>query len=191
MQSASQDGPYLHMRIAEQGKLHALAREYPMALAHYRHAMRMTAQAGDPEVFFRHYLECTVECLEQMGSNDEVLAWCDRAETFYGGLDVGDNPLAKRDLASVHQRRGVVLMRRGDNAGALRAFDAALAITRALGAELPIAQTLASWLRSGFTVDAQRVEAELARHRYYSVRPETVDRDIAIPLPAELLPRGL
>lgn len=190
-EAAPAQGPYLHMRIAEQGKLHALARQFPLALAHYRYAMRLTAEARDPEVFFRHYLECTVECLEQMGSYDEVLEWCDRAEAFYGSLDTTANPLARRDLAAVRQRRGVTLLRRGDEAGALAALEAAVALARTAEAPLPLAQTLTAWLRARFAVDPRRLDDELARHRYYAVRNDTVARDIALPLPRELLPPGL
>lgn len=190
MEMQAEQGPYLHLRIAEQGKLHALSQEFPLALAHYRHAMRMTAQAGDPEVFFRHYLECVVECLEQMGAYDEVLAWCDRAEAFFGDLDLTQNPVAQRDLAGVHQRRGVVLLRRGDTHGALCALQTALQIARAGGFEVPLAQRLAGWVRAGLVIERARLEAELVRGSYYSVRPETVDRAVALPLPRELLPLG-
>src|SRR5215212_4391682 len=100
-----QAGAKLHMGIAEQGKVHALLGQHALALVYYRHAIHMAVQVQDPEIFFRHYLECVMESLEQMGSYTEVLAYCAKAIDFYT-QNPPPNPLAQRDLAHIYERQG-------------------------------------------------------------------------------------
>ncbi len=179
-------GARLHMGIAEQGKVYALAGKHALALQYYRHAIHMAVQAGDPEIFFRHYLECVMESLEQMGAHAEVLAYCEKAIAFYGDQPPA-NLLAQRDLAHVYERQGSVLLKRGDKEGAARAFEAALREAERSGQTLPLAQTLLRWTRSGLHVDANRVLAEQRRTHYFSVRGDTVDAGRAIRLPDDQL----
>ena len=100
------------MGIAEQGKVHALRGDHAVALLYYRHAIHMTVQTHDSEIFFRHYLECVMESLEQTGSYPEVLAYCAKAIEFYA-QNPPPNPLAQRDLAHIYERQGVVLLKSG------------------------------------------------------------------------------
>ena len=122
---ATTAGARLHMGIAEQGKVYALAGKHALALQYYRHAIHMAVQAGDPEIFFRHYLECVMESLEQMGAHVEVLAYCEKAVAFYGEHPP-TNLLEQRDLAHVYERQGAVLLKSGDKEGAAAAFEQAL-----------------------------------------------------------------
>ena len=71
--------PIAHLQIAETGKLAALRGDHRTALGHYREAIRIAVGSGAPEVFFRHYLEATLESLELSEAFDDVLAYCDRA----------------------------------------------------------------------------------------------------------------
>jgi tetratricopeptide (TPR) repeat protein len=179
-------GAMLHMGIAEQGKVYALAGKHALALQYYRHAIHMTVQAGDPEIFFRHYLECVLESLEQMGAHAEVLAYCEKAIAFYGDHPPA-NLLAQRDLAHVYERQGSVLLKSGDKEGAAGAFETALRKAEGTGQALPLAQMLLRWTRSGLHVDANRVLAEQRRTHYFSVRGDTVDAGRAIKLPDDQL----
>lgn len=183
---ATQTGAKLHMGIAEQGKVHALRGEHALALVHYRHAIHMTAQAQDPEIFFRHYLECVMESLEQMGSYAEVLAYCDKAIELYA-QNPPANPLAQRDLAHIHERRGVVLLKSGEKDEAIKAFERGSTVLEGSGQMLPLIQTLLRWLKAGLHVDTNRVLAEQRRTHYFSVRSDTVDASRAIQLPDERL----
>jgi tetratricopeptide (TPR) repeat protein len=183
---ASTAGARLHMGIAEQGKVYALAGKHPLALQYYRHAIHMSVQAGDPEIFFRHYLECVMESLEQMGAYAEVLAYCEKAVAFYGEHPPA-NLLEQRDLAHVYERQGAVLLKRGDKDGAATALKSALRAADGSGDALPLAQTLLRWTRSGLHVDANRVLAEQRRTHYFSVRGDTVDAGRAIRLPDDQL----
>jgi tetratricopeptide (TPR) repeat protein len=182
-------GARLHMGIAEQGKVYALAGKHALALQYYRHAIHMAVQAGDPEIFFRHYLECVMESLEQMGAHTEVLAYCEKATTFYGEHPPA-NLLEQRDLAHIYERQGSVLLKIGDKDGAAAAFEAALKAADEGSQALPLAQTLLRWTRSGLHVDANRVLVEQRRTHYFSVRSDTVDAGRAIRLPDDQIQRS-
>lgn len=172
----------MHIGLTEQGKLHALAGDHRQALAHYREAMAMAVRAGEPEVFFRHNLECSLESLELMGAYDEVLAYCDRALALYRE-HLPAHDLAVRDLAHVHQRRAVVLLKRGERAAARP--DLAEAV-RLQPDRMPLAAALLRWVSAGLHFDSARIVAEQHRHRTFCVRRDTVVPARAIPLPAGL-----
>ncbi len=178
----SGDEPQLHGGVAEYGKVCALRGDHVGALLHYRAAMSMAIVQQTPPVVIRHYMECALESLEQMGAYDEVLAYCDRAIEHYADHPP-DSALAQFDLSTFHQRRGVVLLRRGARDEAAGAFDVACAIAHQAEAELPLAETLLRWIRSRLTITAERLSAEQARWRYCAVRQETVRPARAVPLP--------
>ncbi len=179
--SATPEGVKLHVGIAEQGKLYALQGGHSRALHYYRVAMRLAVEAGDPEVFFRHYLDCVMESLEHMGAYAEVIAYCDKAIALYEERPP-PNEMAVLDLATIHLRRGVVLLKSGDKDEARAAFERAVAVTRAARLAMPLAQTLLRWLRASFHIDVARVVSEQRRARYFTVRPDTVDPSRAIVL---------
>ncbi len=183
-------GMQLHMGIAEQGKVYALEGDHSRALHYYREAMQMTVQAGDPEVFFRHYLECVMESLEHMEAYPEVLEYCDRAIQFYQ-----DNPppneMATMDLAHIYQRKGINLLKMGIQDEASEALQQALATAEAVGKvtskTMPLTQMVLQWLRSRLHIDNQRVVAEQNRTQYFMVRKDTVEPAKAVKLPNENL----
>jgi hypothetical protein len=174
----------LHLGFAERGKLHALAGDHREALVHYRAAIRMAVERGAPEVFFRHYMECSLESLELTGAYLEVLEYCDRALAHYAAQPP-THELARRDLAHVHLRRGVCLFKLGERERAGEALSAALASG---GGPLPLATALSSWLHRGWHCDVARILAEQRRHAYFTVRADQVDPTRALELPAALRP---
>lgn len=181
----------IHMGLAEQGKLHALAKEYRLALYYYRKAMQLAVEHAHPEIFFRHYLECVVEALEQLRSFREVLDYCDRALALYGKTPPQDD-VARRDLAHIYQRLGVVQLKLGEPEAARAALRKGLdVITRSGGGRqsLPLAQTLLRWIELGVHIDERRVIAEQERTRYFSVRKDTVAAERALRLPDEIVAR--
>lgn len=184
--NAPQEQP-LHSGIAEQGKVNALRGNHVEALLHYREAMNMAVRARVPEVVFRHYLECALESLEHMGSYAELLDYCDKAIAHYAERPP-ENPMAELDLATIHQRRGVALMKVGDRPAASQALTTAVAGAKSCAAQLPLAEQLLRWLKAELTIGKDRVLAEQHRHRYFSVRKDTVRPERAVPLPASLRP---
>ncbi|MCB9761018.1 MAG: peptidylprolyl isomerase [Alphaproteobacteria bacterium] len=179
-------GATLHLGVAEQGKVHALAGEHGEALRHYREALRMAIQAGDADVFSRHYTQCVLESLEHMGSWAEILAFCERAESWYAEHPP-EHELACADYAAVLQRKGVVLLKAGRADEALAALQAAVA--RVPRGQLPLADGLIGWLRRRYLVQPKRLAHEQDRHRYFVVRADNVDPSRAIPLPEGIGPR--
>lgn len=171
----------IHLRIAEQGKLYALQGDFARALGCYRIAMRLTFEGNEPEAFFRHYLECLVEALEQDGSFDAVLKYCDEVEALQkrSGLE---NDLMRYDWAVLQQRRGIVQLKIGNREAAESALDEAVRVAAELGTELPLADTVLRWSRARLHLDSERLKAEQKRHGYFSVRPETVRPEIATQL---------
>lgn len=176
-----------HMGLAEQGKVLALSGDHAMALVYYREAMRLAIAKEAPEVFFRHYLECMLESMERSGGHEVVLSYCTRALEHHRTLrptDQDTKRFAAMDKASTFQRQGVNLLRKGEKDEARESFRQATQHARASGLDLPLATTVYGWLARGFQVDVRRLEAELERTQYWSVRRDTVQPERAVALPA-------
>jgi hypothetical protein len=182
--------PYLHLRVAEHGKLLVLQGQLRLALAHFRWAMKAVLDAGDPEAFSRLYLELVVETLERMGALDDVLRWCDEAEAFYSQPALEGEALAMAERAHAGLKRGVTLLRRGEADRATEALSLALSHAEAAGQRHPLVERLHRWGAQGLHIDPARLEAELQQHRYYIIRADSVRPEIALALPPELLPPG-
>ncbi|WP_235282204.1 tetratricopeptide repeat protein [Methyloterricola oryzae] len=181
--------PASHIGVAEQGKCYALQGKHDWALAYYREAIRMTVQAGEHEIVFRHYLECVLESLELTGAYDEVLDYCDKALALLAGSE--STPHTEMELAHILQRQGVAHLKAGQREEASAALRRAVEKAKALGWSLPLAATLLGWVERGLQVDSRRIVAEQQRNRYFIVRPETVDAARAVKLPNESLILGL
>lgn len=185
-EAAAWASPVVHLGIAEQGKLYALAGKHDWALAYYREAIRLTVQAAEPEIVFRHYLECVLESLEMMGSYKEVLDYCDKAiDLFLTSREAAAHTGA--ELAHVYQRQGAVLLKSGNREAAAQSLRKAVELGATHRLSLPLAKTLLGWVERGFQVDARRVLAEQERTNYFNVRHDTVDRARAVKLPNEHL----
>jgi tetratricopeptide (TPR) repeat protein len=169
----------LHIGIAEAGKLAALKGNHTEALRHYREALKLAQSANAPEIFFRHYTQCTLESLERTGSYAEVIAFCEGADAHYAALGT---PLAvqARDHASILERLGINRLLSGDIDAAKAALTAARDTSNGT---LPISATLLGWLIRGMRPDARRIGDLQRKHDYFTVRPDQVDPGRARPLP--------
>jgi tetratricopeptide (TPR) repeat protein len=173
----------LHLRIAEAGKVAALAGNHAEALRHYREAIRLSVSTGAPDVFFRHYTQCVLESLERTGSYADVIEYCTRADEHYLSFD-HLNPLQRRDHGATLERLGAVLLKAGRPDDALTVLQRAVQI--AGSGALPLSEELVGWLRRGLRPDASRITQLQDLHRYFTVRPELVDASLATKLPASL-----
>ena len=170
----------MHLGIAEQGKILLLDGDHDEALRHFREAIRIAVSARAPEVFFRHYTQCVLEALELAGHYEEVIAFCEEADAHYAGLDASLAIQAK-DHGAILERQAVALISAG------RADEAAPILKRAIetaGARvLPLAESLLAWLTRGYSVPGPQLRQAQKRHNYFVVRKDTLQRDIARPLP--------
>lgn len=178
-------GLSLHLGIAEQGKLLALDGQHTLALAYYREAMRRAVDEKAPDVFFRHYMECALETLEHMGAFEDLLAYCDKAIAHYA--EQPESEIALFDLATIHQRRGLVLLKAGRAEEARQALDLALETARATDRSLPLAATVSRWLAGQLAVSPERIFQEQKRREYFTVRADNVEPRRAVKLPGEML----
>jgi hypothetical protein len=171
----------MHLGIAEAGKMHALARRHAEALRHYREAMRLAVAAKAPEVFFRHYVQCTLESLELMESYGEVIRFCTEADAHYARTG-HPLPLHRRDHAAILERLGLVRLKAGE-AGAEGALRRAVAL--AGPGALPLAEETLGWLARRLTPTPARITEAQRRRRYFTVRPDQTDPARARPLPPD------
>ncbi len=175
----------LHLGIAEAGKLHALAHRHAEALRHYREALRRAVATRAPEVFFRHYTQCVLECLEQMGSYGEVIEFCERADAHYRAHG-HQMELQRRDHAALLERLGAVRAKAGQAGPAAEALRAAIALVPK--GTLPLAEELLGWLNRRLTPDPTRIAMAQTRRGYFTVTRDQVDPARARPLPADPTP---
>lgn len=163
-----------HLQEAQAGHRAALRHDHVTALRHYREAMRIAVESRAPEIFFRHYLEASLESLELLEAYDNVLAYCEKAIQFYA-----DNPpkndIHWHDLASIHQRRAISLLKSDRRSDALQAFQEALRIADRIPAPLPLARLVLGWLDRGLFVTRERLLTEQRRLRYFSVSADWVE----------------
>ena len=171
----------LHMGIAERGKSHAVEGNHTKALQYYRVAMRIAVAAKEPEIFFRHYLECVMESLELMGAYDEVLAYCDKAIALYTETPP-PNVMATMDLASIHLRRGAILLKQNEREEAKSSLQAAREIARSIGGTVALAGVPLRWAQVGYAIEPARVLAEQKRSGYFLIRKDMIDASRAIEL---------
>ncbi|HTV17375.1 MAG TPA: hypothetical protein VMG12_01850, partial [Polyangiaceae bacterium] len=153
-----------HLKIAEEGKRAALRGDHRTALGLYREAMHRAVSSAAPEVFFRHYLEASIESLELLEAFDSVLEYCDRAVAHYAAHPPA-HAFAEFDLASIHQRRGATWLKLGQAEAARTDFDLAIAGARRAGARCELAERLLDWVRRGLSVSKERIVAEQKRLR--------------------------
>lgn len=180
------EGLKLHMGIAEQGKIYAVEGNHKLALAYYQSAINMTVQAGDPELFFRLYLESALESMEHLGLHDEVIDYCNRALKIYEENPPSeDNDFAKLDFANIHQRKGIVLFKMGQKEEAKEYLKKALDLIKKEKGKFPLSEKVLRWAQTGMYIDAKRVLSEQKSSKYFTVTKENLRPEAAIKLPDE------
>ncbi|GGB86556.1 hypothetical protein GCM10011352_10560 [Marinobacterium zhoushanense] len=181
-QAAQAETHRYHLGIAEAGKCFALKGDHLEALRHYREAMRLAVSSQAPEVFFRHYSQCVLESLELTGQYQDVLDYCKKADVYYQQLNTR-RQLHARDHAAILERQGLVYAKLGERESAL----SSLAKARELAgqARLELTEQVYGWLQRGLRPDVARLTDAQRKHRYFSVRAEQVNAQLARPLPAE------
>jgi tetratricopeptide (TPR) repeat protein len=173
------DTQRLHVGIAEQGKLEALAGRHDNALAHYREALRLAAAVQAPGVVARHYLLCVFESLEHKQEFAALAALVEQA--LAAPLPDPSSQFERDDRALLYERLAIARLRSGETAAARAALDAALALSGPHS--FPLAAWLDAVLKRGLTVTPVRLAEAQRQHGYFTVRPGTADHRRAISLP--------
>lgn len=178
------EGLKLHMGVAEQGKIYAVKGNHKMALVYFQTAINMTVQAGDPELFFRLYLESALESMEHLGLFEDVLDYCNRAIQLYE-----DNPppneFARLDFANIHQRKGIILFKMNQKEEAKTFLKKAIDLIKKEKGRLPLAEKVLRWILIGFHIDDNRILTEQKATKYFTVTKENIRPEAAIKLPNE------
>lgn len=170
-----------HVGLAEQGKIHHLAGRDTLALGYFREALKRAVNDGAAEIFFRYYMHLSLEVLEKQGHAEEVVEYCDRAISHYGEHSELDQYAAK-DLVDTWQRKGICLMKIEKNGDALEAFNQAKKHAKTYGITAPLANAFLPWVSRSYTIRTEQLDRQLKDQKYFSIRPDTIDKSRAIRL---------
>jgi len=170
-----------HVGLAEQGKIDHLAGKDTLALGYFREALKRAVSEGAAEIFFRYYMHLSLEVLEKQGHAEEVVEYCDRAISHYGEQDTLDQYAAK-DLIDTWQRKGICLMKIENITEALKAFNEANKKAAEYGINAPLAKAFLPWVSRSYTIRPEQLERQLKDQKYFSIRPDTIDKNRAIRL---------
>lgn len=177
----------LHYGIAEKGKVFALQGNHKEALRHYKEALRMCQTLPNADLFFQHYSMCAMESLELMGSYEEVIAFCDNCLDFLESKEeLRNNPVFEKYLASITERKGIQYLFLDEKKEAVEAFREVQ--TRMGKTGMPLTNELLNWASRGYTITTKQIRDLQNKHRYFTVRKETVNEQIAIELPQHINP---
>lgn len=170
---------YLHLGIAEKGKLYALEGNYKEALRHYKEAIRMTQNKPQGELFFQHYVQCTMEALELSGAYDEVISFC---EKFLDLLEEkGNDELILKYKAEMLQRMAIQFLLKDDKAEAEALFKTAQKIVGT--GKLKLTDELLNWILRRYTLSKKQISDLQKKYNYFIVKKENVRPEIAVELP--------
>lgn len=165
-----------HLAIAEAGKILAIKGDHDGALQHYREAISIVVSLKAPEIFFRHYTQCVLESLELSGAHEQVIEYCEKADTHYASIETA-NFLTRRDQCELWERLGINLLKSGDNIAAVEQLNRA--VSGSPSGKRPISEQLLTWLQRYPSLDVHRIETLQRRHDYFTVRKDRLDKNRA------------
>lgn len=177
---SSKDNTYsLHLGIAEKGKIYAVAGNYKEALRHYKEAIKMTQNQANGELFFQHYMQCTMEALELMKAYDDVINYCEKfLELLTAQLP---NAVIVKYTAEVEQRMAIQYLLKGEKEEAKTILQNA---QKAIGVgKLKMVDDLLNWLNRGYAIAPKQISELQKKYKYFIVSKENLKPEIAIELP--------
>lgn len=185
MNNTAERTAMMHLRIAEQGKLHSLEGNYSEALRHYQEALRMLEKEEKRDVFFQHYSQCIMEALELSESYDSVISYC---EKYLDHLEEHDeeHPWIKGLNAHILEKMAVQYLWKGEQEEALELFKEVKELATANSQK--ITTQFLSWLQRGYHISKNQMADVLKRNHYYIVRKDTVNKGLALQLPDAINP---
>lgn len=179
MESNSNNTYSLHLGIAEKGKMYAVAANYKEALRHYKEAIKMTQNQANGELFFQHYMQCTMEALELMKAYDDVINYCEKFLDLLAAQT--QNELIAKYIAEVEQRMAIQYLLKGDKDEAKPILQKA---QKAIGVgKLKMVDELLNWIIRGYAIAPKQIAELQKKHKYFIVSKENLKPEIAIELP--------
>lgn len=175
----------LHLGIAERGKMYALEGNHKEALRYYRESLNMAIKQQAPELFAQHYTQCIMESLELSGAYDEVISYCERAEDFLSVKPETEEHV-RRMRAQVLEKCGVQLVLKGASKEAAEVFRRAQELSGR--GKQPLTDDLLNWTQRGYVISVQQLRQAQQKHKYFTVRKETVRPEMAVELPPAVSP---
>lgn len=173
-----------HYRIVEQGKVHALNRNYSEALRHYREGIRMCQKEPGADLFFQHYSQCAMETLELSGAYKEVIDFCQKTRQFLEDKQL-ESVYVKKYRASLFEREAIQHLFLGDKNEATVCFKAVQTLVGSQ--DFPLTGQLLNWLQRGYTIGERQIKDAQKTHHYFSVRTDNVNPLIAMQLPDTMI----
>lgn len=175
----------MHYRIVENGKILSLEGNHKEALRHYKEGIRMCTQENAPEIFFQHYTQCVMESLELSGAYDEVIGYCEKTrELLKDKLEVSD--FIKKNYAVTLEREAIQYLHKGEKQLAVELFKEVQSVV-GKGAQ-PLTDELLNWTLRGYAVSKKQIENVQRKRKYFTVRKDNINREIAMELPKSVLP---
>lgn len=177
--------PNFHICIAEQGKILQTEGQYAEALRYYKEALKMSQHLSGSDVFFQHYSQCIMECLELSQAYEEVIAYCDKYIQFVEDLDKA-TAYSNNLRVALYERKAIQYLFLG-NTDAAHDIITTLTEVQSQPKAYPISTELHNWIKRGFTIEPRQIKALQKKHNYFIVRKDKINSAIAMKLPKEIL----
>jgi tetratricopeptide (TPR) repeat protein len=169
----------LHLGIAEKGKIYAVQGDHKEALRHYKEAIKMTQGQEMGEMFFQHYMQCTLESLELMGAHAEVLNYCEKLLELLNTKE--DSEFIAKYKTETWQRMAIQYLHKDDPE---TAREYLMKITKEAGSgKQKIADILLNWINRRYKITKKQIFDLQKENRYYIVDKNNLKPEIAIELP--------
>lgn len=169
----------MHYGVAERGKMHYLEGNYTEALRHFKEAIQMSVKNASSDVFFQHYTQCVMECLELMGHHDEVLSYCEKFSDFLQDKGL-EEPVIAKHYATTLEKMGVQYLLKEEKDTAKELFQKA---SDTMNKKMPLSNDLLGWLNRGYSITEKQIRGVQQKHDYFIVRKDLVKPEMAIDLP--------
>jgi len=172
----------LHLGIAEKGKMNAVQGNHKEALRHYKEAIKMTQGQENGEMFFQHYMQCTLESLEQMGAYDDVLNYCEKLLELLNTKE--ENDFITKYKIETWQRMAIQYLHK-DDVETAKEYLTTIAKEAGKG-KLKIADTLLDWINRRYQITKKQLFDLQNSNHYFIVNKNNLKPEIAIELPAAI-----
>ena len=172
----------LHLGIAEQGKIFAVQGNHKEALRHYKEAIKMTQGQEMGEMFFQHYMQCTLESLELMGAYNEVLDYCEKFMELLNAKEESD--FISKYKTETWLRMAIQYLHKDDPE---TAREYLMTVAKESGkVKLKIADTLLNWINRRYTITKKQIIDLQNENNYFIVNKNNLKPEIAVALPAAI-----